>query len=101
MGNGKYAVLCKIYEKVQDGKENIMIIKTCPHCGGTANLRISYSHKMQAYFVYVKCEICGAQGKAYTDEEDPEVKGAENSACQFAISAWNMRYGVKDEQDRL
>ena len=73
------------------------IIKTCPHCGGTANLYANYSYKTDTFFVMVKCDICGAQGKLYNSKEDPAKEGWNNDACVGAVSAWNMRTGVKHE----
>lgn len=68
-----------------------MKTKTCPHCGGSARLNAGYNYKKKIFFVYVKCDICGAQGKIYGDEEDPEYYDWETPACQSAVSAWNMR----------
>lgn len=68
-----------------------MFIKTCPHCGGTACLTTYYNNKAQAYFVFVKCDICGAQGKLYSCEENPVMTNWENTACTDAENAWNMR----------
>lgn len=69
-----------------------MPIKTCPHCGGTACLNANYSYKIKLHFVFVKCDICGAQGKTYTSTEAPQDKEWNNSACVDAVCAWNMRY---------
>ena len=46
-------------------------IKTCPHCGGMSWLNSNYSFKSRKYFVFVKCDICGAQGKIYLSPENP------------------------------
>ena len=77
-----------------------MIIKPCPHCGGTACLNSSYINKARRFFVYVKCDICSAQGKPYTCEEDPAVQEWNNIACMDAISAWNMRTNADKAQNR-
>lgn len=71
-----------------------MKINICPHCGGTACLNANYSYKTRSYFTFVKCDICGAQGKAYSSEEEPAAAGWDNEPCRAAISAWNMRNGV-------
>jgi hypothetical protein len=68
-----------------------MNIKDCPHCGGTACLNSSYSYKYRCYFVFVKCDICGAQGKIYSTQEEPAAADWNNSACNDALRAWNMR----------
>lgn len=74
-----------------------MKVKTCPHCGGSACLNAGYSHKARAFFVFVKCDICGAQGKTYSSKEDPAADGWDSSACRDAINAWNMRTRATDE----
>ena len=66
-------------------------IKPCPHCGGIAYLTQNYSYKARSYFVFVKCDICGAQGKIYNSTTEPAAAGWNNTACNDAISAWNMR----------
>lgn len=71
-----------------------MTVKTCPHCGGTACLNANCSYKKRTYFVFVRCDICGAQGKVYSSPEDPAAENWENDACIDAIKAWNMRVGA-------
>lgn len=66
-------------------------IKTCPHCGGSACLNANYSYKTRSYFVFVKCDICGATGKTYTSADDPAGYGWNTAACNDAIAAWNLR----------
>ena len=66
-----------------------MEIKTCTHCGGSSELTYNYSHYARSYFVFVKCSICGSQGKIYNTEEEPEQN---SKACIDAVKAWNMRY---------
>ena len=73
-------------------------IKPCPHCGGEAALYRNYSRRCRSYFVYVRCEICGAQGKLYGCQEAPEAHDWKNAACCDAVKAWNMRTeGRSDE----
>ena len=74
--------------------ENNQQIKPCPHCGGVSYLYANYSRKIGGYFVFVKCDICGAQGKIYSSKRDPDADGWENEACVNAIAAWNMRTGA-------
>ena len=66
-------------------------LKPCPHCGGAAYLNANFSYKIKRYFVFAKCDICGATGKAITSIEDPAVSEWENTACITASEAWNMR----------
>ena len=68
-----------------------MNIKACPHCGATACLTSNYSYKTRTYFVFVKCDICGAQGKIYNSKEEPAAAEWNNTACNDAINAWNLR----------
>lgn len=68
-----------------------MKIKPCPHCGGPGAIVANYNYKRRCYFIFVRCDICGAQGKIYTDPEDPAGYEWNMPACQNAVSAWNMR----------
>ena len=73
------------------------MIKRCPHCGSPSDLNSRYSYKTKRYFVFVRCEMCGAQGKIYNSEQNPEEQQWDNDACHNAIKAWNMRNGILDE----
>lgn len=66
-------------------------IKGCPHCGGAAHLNSNYSYKCHSYFVFVKCDICGAQSKIYNTDTDPTIDNWQSDSCLDAITAWNMR----------
>lgn len=66
-------------------------IRPCPHCGGVAWLTQNYNRRAKTYFVLVKCDVCGAQGKIYNSQEEPAATGWDNEACMSAIRAWNMR----------
>lgn len=66
-------------------------IKPCPHCGGIAYLTQNYSYRSRTYFVFVRCDICGAQGKIYNSPEEPAAAGWNNQPCDDAVTAWNMR----------
>lgn len=67
-------------------------IKECPFCGGYSNLHASFNRRISAYFVCVKCEICGAECKAFVQKENPVLESWDGVACNNAIHAWNMRY---------
>lgn len=69
-------------------------LKSCPHCGGIACLHSNYSYKTRSYFVFVKCEVCGATGKVTTSKDEPAAQEWNNEACDRAVSAWNMRKGA-------
>lgn len=78
-----------------------MQVKLCPHCGGTACLNASYGYRTLTYFIYVKCDICGATGKTYTSATDPAIDNWENSACIDAVKAWNMRTTERKVKDAI
>lgn len=66
-------------------------LKYCPHCNGTASLNANYSYKTRCYFVFAKCDICGAQGKIFKCDENPAELGWNSQPCNDAVAAWNMR----------
>ena len=66
-------------------------IKPCPHCGSSACLTANYSFRSRSYFVFVKCDLCGAQGKIYNSTSDPAEESWNNAACNDAVRAWNLR----------
>ena len=72
-------------------------IKSCPHCGGSACINANYSYRIRKHFVFVKCDVCGAQGKVYTDDKDPVLSDWKDFACDDAVRAWNMRYNPTDD----
>lgn len=73
-------------------------IKECPFCGGIAYLNSNYSYKIRKYFIFVKCEVCGAQGKIVTDNTAPAEDNWKNAKCEQAITCWNNRVN-KDSQE--
>lgn len=68
-----------------------MQIKPCPHCGGAACLNSNYSNRHRTFFVFVKCDLCGAQGKTYSSQDNPAAVEWDNKPCNDAIDAWNLR----------
>lgn len=83
--------------KAKRKKEKKMdTLKSCPHCGGDACLHSNYSYKARSYFVYAKCDVCGAQGKIYRSKTDPVADDWQSVPCMDAVAAWNMRT-YKDE----
>ena len=71
-------------------------ITGCPHCGGRAYLEQNYYYKARSFIVYVKCSICGAQGKVFHAEEEPAAADWNTMECNAAIQAWNMRTTGKE-----
>lgn len=67
-------------------------IKPCPFCGGDAYLNSRYISKWKRYMVFVKCDICGGQGKVYSSWEPPAETDWNNDACYSALNAWNRRF---------
>lgn len=72
------------------------VLKPCPHCGGEANIINCYSPVRKRIFVYVKCAVCGAQGKTFTTGKNAEM-GENNPANKYAANAWNIRTEGKAE----
>lgn len=66
-------------------------IKPCPHCGGIAYLNGNYSYKTRSYFVFVKCDICGATGRTACSKTSPAEDEWKNEACEKAVEGWNLR----------
>ncbi len=66
-------------------------IKACPFCGGQATLNQRYSAKQHKYMVFMKCDICGSQGKIYAGAAAPSENEWNTQECYDAINAWNMR----------
>lgn len=77
-----------------------MTIRPCPFCNGDACLYANYANRYRKWLVYVKCDVCSAQGKAFSDREDPDLSGWNNAACDKAIRAWNMRATDKDKNNK-
>ena len=75
-------------------------MKPCPFCGsGNALLNQSYSWTKKKWFVYVRCELCGAQSKIYLSPEEPAETDYSNDACKAAIGAWNTRASSYEKYD--
>lgn len=66
-----------------------MEILNCPHCNGAGELQANYSTRNRCYFVFVKCSMCGAQGKVFSTQEEPKE---DREVLAKSVSAWNMRY---------
>lgn len=72
----------------------------CPHCGGEGRLTRNCGkgrNGRKLYYVYVRCDLCGSQGKIYSSETDPAEHDWNTEACALATSAWNMRYREGDQ----
>lgn len=68
-----------------------MTIKPCPHCGGHSVLNQRWNYKASKYFIFVRCEVCGSQGKSYPTYESLYDDDYNETADELAIKAWNMR----------
>lgn len=66
-------------------------IQYCPFCGGNAKLCSTYGNRQRLYFVFVKCDVCGAQGKTYASRTKPADDDWNTQPCEDAVKAWNMR----------
>ncbi len=74
-----------------------MTIRTCPFCGGEAEVwwELGQRKWSDRYFYKVKCCVCGVEGKAFSFFHDEPLKGSEdewdNVAYHSAIDFWNSR----------
>ena len=75
------------------------LIFSCPHCGGQGELKARYNKKYNTWFVFVKCEICGSQGKLCQSVDNPEDSGWTSKSCSDAVRAWNMRFYGSERHD--
>lgn len=75
-------------------------IKPCPHCGGTGCLIGQYSYKLKSYMIFVRCDVCGAQGRIYNTDDEKDIENWNSDAAYCAISAWNLRTYHKLEAAR-
>ena len=66
-------------------------IETCPHCGGNATLCAHKGKEKDTYFIFVKCDICRAQGTIFLAYADPLENDWSDVACVKALQAWNRR----------
>ena len=78
-------------------------IKRCPFCGGQADL---YSDLGDPYdgrrIVFIKCELCGARGKAFPVADDPcETGDWDTVRCHDAVEAWNLRRADSEYESLL
>lgn len=78
-----------------------MIIKNCPHCGGEGFLTQDYNSRLCSYFIYVKCNICGAQGKVVYDRTSAANKDWNTTSCDRALAAWNMRTNEPNQEQAV
>lgn len=69
-------------------------LKPCPFCGGTATFFVKKSKNKTLWYIYVKCDFCGAQSKTMFTETDPKPLNFQTWDCSAAIDFWNNR--VKD-----
>lgn len=76
-------------------------LKPCPHCGGRASLRDNYSNRTKGYFVFVRCDVCGATSGTYTCDSVPADDDWNNKACDKAIEAWNLRKYHDEVAERI
>ena len=83
--------LSKIYTSEQLEAALYPGVKPCPHCGGSAVLKANFSPKLNKFFVFVKCEECGAQGRAGSCTESPADDDWNNEGCGSAQYWWNLR----------
>lgn len=70
-----------------------MTIMDCPFCGGEAGLAYKAAKAVRkSGIVFVRCNVCGAQTRVF-ESDNPEWYEWENTACRYAVDAWNQRRG--------
>lgn len=67
-------------------------MKNCPFCNGEPTL--FSTRGKYGYFVFIKCDLCGAQGKTFKMGETREENWQDSVEAQNAIKMWNMRAGT-------
>ena len=67
------------------------VVYNCPHCNGNATLTSRFMSRTNNYLIVCRCDLCGAQGKAYFDDENPIDNNWSSDACELAVDAWNER----------
>ena len=71
-------------------------MKHCPFCGGEALLKANRASKGDWTFFFVKCDVCGAQSKAFSeryiswDDIDPDDIW-DYPAAKSALRNWERR----------
>lgn len=68
-----------------------MEIKRCPFCGGLADVKSRWWSTAKTYIVFVQCQVCSAQTKAFTSEDNPVQHDWETPEVELAIDTWNKR----------
>lgn len=69
-------------------------LRACPFCGGSATLFRNYNYRSNVWFVFAKCEVCGAQGKSVPVRTDLDLEDEtwwESYDCKKAEVFWNTR----------
>ena len=69
----------------------MVALKKCPFCGGNGDINRKWNYKHEVYFTFVKCEMCGSQGKTFTELYRGDDIDWETESCYSAVMAWNMR----------
>ena len=70
-----------------------MKAKPCPCCGGASCLHSNYLREPDLYYVFVRCTVCGTEGKKIPTWDRPSEYEWRGNEANLAISAWNMRTG--------
>lgn len=65
-------------------------IKPCPFCGNDTATLIQQGTRY-GYIVFVQCQICGAQTRAFGSKKSCIEVDWETDNCYSAVLAWNTR----------
>ena len=75
----------------------MLTLTECPFCGSDNVLfyesknRSRYYKYGNGYFVYVKCDTCGAQSRSVWAHEQPSENNWDISATRDVAMLWNAR----------
>ena len=68
-----------------------MNLKGCPFCGSKEADLWYREASWRGRITYVKCNVCGAQTRAFSYYDNGEEVNSEDQGAQAAIRAWNRR----------
>ena len=66
-------------------------LKSCLFCGEPYAITLRARYGRGRWIVFARCDMCGAQSRCFSCEEDPEIGEWSNDACYKAGAAWNKR----------
>ena len=68
-----------------------IVEKNCPFCQGKPYLKASYNERMNMTYIFVRCSVCGGQGRAFIHAGYMEDITDAQDKVDLAIKAWDTR----------